>query len=276
MPAIQIARLKIHVAGLIDYFDQPANFRKTLRDLFEFYADRTYRPGRAGLLPPLLPNYHIHPQVTLQIKNDLSPLIYGDREAALRLADELWSDAYLEPRLLAVFIFNQVSTDPPDPLIERLINWTKPEEDHQVLTSLLTQGTVRLQREQPKLWSGLLKDWLTTEDPILQSYGLRAILAMINDSSFENLPAVFRLIGPLMRSIPAKLQGDLMTILEATAKRWPTESAFFLRQQLSISQGPGVPRIIRRCLPLLSLEQQASLRNALQIYTSREAEVPRS
>ncbi len=270
MPAIQLARLKLHVAGLVANFDQPVSFRKALRDLFEFYADRTYRPGRAGLLPPLLPNYHIHRQVTRQIETELFPLIMSDPQAALRLADELWTDAYLEPRLLAVYIFSQVTTDPPEPILERLIKWTKPEEDRQVLTAFLSQGTVRLQREQPELWARLIKDWLTSEDPVLQSYGLRAILAMINDAGFENLPAVFRLISPLMQSIPDKLQGDMVTILEATAKRWPAETAFFLRQLVSISQGPGVPRIIRRCLPLLTPDQQTSLRSALQMVAARE------
>ncbi len=270
MAAIQLTRLKQQVAGLVDFFDQPVRFRRELRDLFEFYSDRTYRPGQAGPLPPLLPNYHIATPVIRQIEMDLLPLVGSDPAAALLLVDELWEDPYLEPRLLAVYLFSLAPADFPDPLVERLMRWAKPDEDRQVLTALLTQGSIRLQREQPEVWAGLIKAWLEASDLAIQSYGLRAIQAMINDPHYENLPDIFRLISPLMQTIPPKLQADMASLVEATSRRWPTETAFFLRQMLSISHGSGVARITRRCLPLFDSGLQVSLRGAMQAQADRQ------
>ena len=273
MPAIQLARLKIHVAGLVDLFDQPARFRRELHDVFNYYADRTYRPGQSGLLPPLLPNYHISIPVIRQIETDLLPLALANPSAALSLADELWGDTVLEPRMLAVYLFSQVPANPANPLVERLVRWARPEEDRQVLTVLLTQGTGRLQHEQPEVWAGLIKNWLAASDSIIQSFGLRATLSMITDPGFENLPDIFRLISPLMQTVPPKLQSDLAGVIEASARRWPVETAYFLRQILSISQGSGVQRITRRCLPLFNPDLQASLRGAMQAQAARQAEL---
>ena len=48
MPAIQLARLKIQISELLRFFDSPPDFIRELHAIYEFYADRTKRPGQSG------------------------------------------------------------------------------------------------------------------------------------------------------------------------------------------------------------------------------------
>ena len=43
MPAIDLARLKKQTAQLADTFDQPTAFLRELREVLEFYVNRTLR-----------------------------------------------------------------------------------------------------------------------------------------------------------------------------------------------------------------------------------------
>lgn len=272
MPAIQLARLKIQVAGLVDRFDQPVPFHRALRDLYGYYADRTYRPGLSAPRIPLIPHYRLPTPVVRQVEIDLLPSILADPLAALALVDELWLDPFLEPRLLAVYIFSHVSPSPPEPVIERLIRWARPEEERQVITALLSQGTARLQREQPELWAGIIQQWLRADDPAILSFGLHALISMISDPGFENLPGIFRLLSPIMLPASSKLQGDLVELIGALAQRWPIETAVFLRQMISMGHGTGILRVVRRCLGFFPMDSQASLRDAMQVYGERQKE----
>jgi hypothetical protein len=59
MPAIQPARLRQQAALMVEHFDQPAAFVRSLHHLLEYYADRAHRPGQAGKPPALLAAYNV-------------------------------------------------------------------------------------------------------------------------------------------------------------------------------------------------------------------------
>jgi hypothetical protein len=97
-----------------------------------------------------------------------------------------------------------------------------------------------------------------------QQQGLRALLPMINDPRFENLPVFFRLIAPLTRTAPSAVRPDLLDVLESLARRSPPETAFFLRQTLDTPNSPDTPWLIRQCLRAFPDELQASLRETVR------------
>jgi hypothetical protein len=264
MPAIQIARLRAQMVQLMALYHQPAQFLRCLHDQLDFYTDHTYRPGQAGKIQPLLPHYKVPPPVIRQIEIELAGLCTQDPQAGLDLADTLWMDPYFEPRLLAIYLISLAPVSPPEPVLQRLSAWARPEEDRQVLRVLITRGAGRLMREQPDCWSGLVKGWLTNERPAAQSMGLHALLAIVEDESFQNLPVIFHLISPSMHGLPANLQADLLAVLQALARRSPAETAYFLRQIMTLVSDPLIPRLVRHCLPIFSPETQASLRAALK------------
>jgi hypothetical protein len=93
---------------------------------------------------------------------------------------------------------------------------------------------------------------------------MRALLPLVEDPAFTNLPPVFRLLSPYVQNMPASVQVDLQVVMEMLAQRTPVETAFFFRQVLSLSNKPATARLVRRCLPHFGPDQQAGLRAALQ------------
>ena len=264
MPAIQIARLRAQMVQLMDLYHQPPQFLHALHDLLDFYTDHTYRPGQAGKVQSLLPHYKVPLPVIRQIEIELAPGCLQDPQAGLDLADELWLDPYFEPRMLAIHLLSLAPVSPPEPVLQRISTWARPEEDRQVMQALITKGAGRLMREQPETWSSLVKSWLTSEQTSVQSMGLYALLAIVEDENYQNLPEVYHLVSPLMQGLPANLQGDLLSVLQALTRRSPAETAYFFRQILTLVRDPLIPRLVRRCLPNFSPETQAGLRAALK------------
>ena len=264
MPAIQIARLQVQMAQLMALTRQPALFVRGLHDLLDTYTDRTYRPGQAVKAQPLLPHYKVPPPVIRQVEIELAAFCRQDASAGLALADALWADAYYEPRLLAIHLLGLAPVSPPEPVLQRIAAWARPEEDRTLLRALISRGAGRLLREQSGCWSDLVQGWLAGDKPPVQAMGLHALLAIIEDEDFQNLPLIYHLISPTLQRLPSSLQPDVLAVLQALVRRSPAETAYFLRQILTLVGDPAIPRLVRRCLPLFSPETQEGLRAALK------------
>lgn len=264
MPAILPSRLRQQAALLAEQAEDPAAYLRSLHHLLEFYADHTQQPGTSSAPRPLLTAYHIRPPVLRQLLHELQPLAQEDPVKALALCDALWKEPFLEFRLLAAALLGQLETHSKEPILLRLKEWlnTKPEE--QLTVALLDQGLKRLRKEEPQATLELVRGWLTSSDSYTQYIGLRALLPMVHDADFENLPAFFRLLTNLSRRVPAALRPDMLDVLAALAARTPVETAFFLRQSLAIPDSPDTPWLIRQSLKAFPPDLQESLRRAVR------------
>ncbi|MBU0512518.1 MAG: DNA alkylation repair protein [Chloroflexi bacterium] len=264
MPAIQPARLKIEITKIIAHFSDPVEFVRSLHDLFDFYADRTRHPGRGGKPFSLVRAYNVHRQVLQQIEGDLAPKAAADPERALALADALWQENWLECRLLAIAILGEIPPDPPERVVERIQAWGRECGQDRQLDASLMVGLVQLRKETPELFLRILETWITSPDLASQKVGLRVLPPLVEDASFENLPAVFHLIAPLVRNVDTVLEVDLLGVLHALAQRSPRETAYFLRQSLIMSNRPGVTSLVWQSLRAFPPEVEASLRELLR------------
>lgn len=269
MAAIHLLRLKEQIAQLAVYFPQPETFHRRLHELFDLYADRSYRPGQAIRPRPLIQTYHTPPLVLRTLEQELGKQTNDLPDAALAVAELLWRDEYLEPRLLAAALLGQIPVNPPEPVLERLLAWADPDVDPQILETLMLQGSQRLRREQPERWLALVEHWLDSASKEIQEVGLKSLLPLVQDRSFQNLPRIYRILDPLVQSAPGEFLADLQKNIEVLARRSPAETAYFLRQMLSLSETGGTVRLVRRCLPAFPEEQQASLRKALLAHSSK-------
>jgi hypothetical protein len=249
MPAVSLNRLKNQIAGLAWKFTSPDDFRRAVRDLFELYADRAYRAGEVVQAERKALAYHSPPLVLRQLELELGQHIQENPEAALSAADALWQDEYLELRLVAAFLLGQAPVDNPQPVLRRLNDWCQAKEDRQALDGLLNRGSERLRREQPERWFELIQDWVNQGRPQYDSMALRALLPAIRDRQFENIPPIYQVIGPLLSASTAAVQSNLFEVLKALARRSPVETAYFLRQAVSLNPNPAVLRSVRRALP---------------------------
>jgi hypothetical protein len=268
MPAITPARLKIQATQLAESFGNPIEFVAKLHNLLDFYADRTRKPGRGGPRMAQIRAYNVPKQVVRQIESLLTPRVAADEAAALALADSLWAEPWLECRLIGLYILGSVSLNPPDRIIDRIKIWGEECGVDPQLDSSLATGLVQLRREAPARFFSLLESWIQNPKSATRRLGLRVIPPLVSEPAFVNLPVIFNLLLPLMQKEDLITDADLMQAISALAKRTPKETAYFLKQSLSLSNQPGMDVFIRRILD--SFPEQD--RDEIRAYLRQRAE----
>jgi hypothetical protein len=262
MPAIDLARLKKQTAQLADLFDQPSDFLRELKELLDFYVNRTLRSQ--GVAPSsVLPTYRTPSVVLRQIETELSPVAENNPIQALELADVLWDEGWLETRLLAAFLLGRI---PPqeERLLARLTAWTQAVRDPNVRAALLTTSLTRLRKETPALFLVLVKEWLYPTRQRMWSNGIEALVPLIASPDFDNLPPIFEIIEPIFKASPAALQFDLKDLLNALYKASPDETLHFIQQIVKDTKNPLLVVSLRRMSPDLPKEFQGQLRELLR------------
>lgn len=264
MPAIQPALLKRQAALVVDHFDNPAAFARSLGHLLDIYADRIQRPGLSGTPRTLLPTYRVRPPVIRQVLHELRERAEAQPAQALEICDQLWELPYLEDRLIAIGLLGMIPTKPADPIIERLERWRKSMNDLQLLERLYHQGLARLRQEQPQTVIDLVETWLSSPEQATQQAGLQALLPLAKEPAFTNLPIFFRILQPWVGTIPEPLRPDLLNLLESLIQRSPQETALFLRQALNLPTRATTAWVIRQVLLRFPEDSQKNLRMAMR------------
>ena len=80
MPAIQLSRLRKQAENLPQFFNNPEKLTQEIIDLFEYYSDRTFRPGVVGRPIPIINSYKIATPVLQEILAVLSPIVASTAE----------------------------------------------------------------------------------------------------------------------------------------------------------------------------------------------------
>lgn len=264
MSAIQLARLKKQASHLADMIDKPEEFVHNLHEVLDFYADRTHRPGQAGEPPPLLSQYRVPLPVLRQIESEVISRLNAQTQENLDLLDKVWEEPNFEFRLLAATLLGRVPPFPAEAVTERIYAWASSTAEQRLLSVLLVQGLERTRREALKEFLQEVENWLADPAMLSQKIGLRAILPLVTEGEFENIPVIFRLITPFTRVLPAPLRSDLLDVIGALARRSPKETAYFLRQNLELPASIDTAWIIRQCLRQFPGETRESLHAALR------------
>lgn len=262
MPAIDLARLKKQTAQLADLFDEPPAFLREVREILEFYVNRSLR-GQVVAPSSVLPTYRTPAAVLRQIETELGAIAAQKPIRALELADALWDEGWLETKLLAAFLLGRI---PPqeERLLARLTAWTQAVRDPEVRAALLTTSLTRLRRETPELFLVLVKEWLHPARQRMWSNGVQALVPLISAPDFDNLPPIFEIVEPILKASPATLQYDLQELIIALFEASPDETTYFIQQILAGTKNPGPALALRRMSPELPPELQASLREMLR------------
>ena len=264
MPAIQLARLKIQVTDLLAYFSEPIEFLRELHTMLDFYADRTRRSGQSGKPKPLIQAYNVPQQVMRRIESDIAPLVAAGPEDALLLGDQLWLDAWYESRLLAIAILGMLPPDPIDLIVERLQAWGRDCRENVLLDALLDKGATPFLTEHPDEYFFFVENMLTSGNLPSRKIGLKAMPALIQNPEFENLPALYRLLSPLVRESASALETDIIQVVRTLGQRSPQETAYFLQKNLNSPHKSGLSIITRQSLDVFPPELGETLRTVLR------------
>jgi hypothetical protein len=267
MPAVQLSQLKAKISEISASFPRPQEFYRSLKDLFETYADHVYHPGQMVQTSRHIPSYHVQRLVMNQLHIDLARLCLEFPGAVLLNADLLWQDDFLEPRQIAAFLIGQAPLDPPESIIERIRTWSLFAKDRPSTTAVLNMGSHRLRAEAPNLLFDLINDWFASNKTLHQELAFLCMLAIIDDREYDNFPPIYQILGPWIQSPPIPLQNELVAVIEALAKRNPSETSYFLRKSLSTNPRPATARLIRQALPAFDPSNQEKLRTSLNEMT---------
>jgi hypothetical protein len=264
MPAIQPARLKIQVTQLAAKYNQPAIFVRELHVLLDLYTDHTQRPGQSGIPNPLLDSYNTPPPVMRQVWHELTRTIKMHQDEVLQLCDALWAEPNYDLQLLAARLLGQLPVVPASLVTDRLQSWVHSNPDRRLLDGLLEYGLQRYQQDDTDQLLELISSWLSSPDLPAQHAGLRALLPMINAAGSASLPVIFRLIIPFIRVAHPRLRPDILAVVTALVHCSPSETAYFLHQNLSAPDNPDTPWLIRQVMDEFPKETRLGLRRALR------------
>jgi hypothetical protein len=264
MPAIQPARLKQQAADLANTFDQPAIFIRGLHALLDLYTDHTHRSGQSGEPSPLMGAYNAPPPVMRQVWFELNRLIKIHPENIYPLCDALWAESNLDLKLLAAQLLDQCPVEAPEPLIDRLQSWIRSGLDTHLLDALLEHGLMKVHHHAPDQALELVASWLSSSELTLQQAGLRAIPPIIKSLGTQSLPDIFRQLTPFIRIAPSRFRHDILADLTALINASSSETAYWLRQNLSVPNNPDTAWLVRQVLGEFPQETRAGLRQAMK------------
>lgn len=263
MPAIDLARLKKQTAQLTDLFHRPEEFVRALHGILDFYVNRSLREVNSAAPASVLNAYRTPTVILKHIQTELAPLATQNPKQALELADQLWDEGWLEMSLLAAFLLSRL---PPheEHLLPRLTAWTMQIRDPSVRAALLTSSLARLRKEIPDRFLLLVGEWLHPERPRLWSNGIQALLPLIQDPNFHNLPPVFDILSYVVEAAPGNLQSDFVELFQALYRASPTETIYFLREVIANSSTPITATTFRRISPSLPRELAEAIRDLVK------------
>lgn len=264
MPAVQLVQLNQQINSLTPHFADPVIFRNELEALLIRYADLTYKPGQAVQQSKLsISSYRTAPIVLRKLEQHLAGLSKHNPELALVAADHLWQADQAEMRRLAAIMVGNVPGEFSGQVLERMQTWAVPGEKPPYLGMLFELGSVELRRTDTLKWMNLIRSWLSDSNLEMARLGLLAVTTLVNDRDFENLPAVYNAISPLVAETPDELQFEMRSLIVKLARRAPTETGYFLRQVMGMYPSASLFRLVRRILPEFPEEIQDRLRSML-------------
>ena len=263
MPAIDLARLKTQAARLSDEFGDPAVFVHDLNEVLDYYTNRTIRSTQTAQRLSL-PTYHTPAPVLRQIQSELIPLVESYPTQAVVLVNALWKEKYLEARILAAWLLGSVSPSEAIPSLAHLPAWLSQSTDKKVRETLLRDSLARLRHENPEALFAILEDWLKSPRGSYQVWGLQALIPIVSDPRFQNLPVIFRILRPAVQSAGPLTQLELKALLATLEQVSLTETVAFLREIINSNPSPSVNRILKRIIPGLSAELQSALKTMIR------------
>jgi len=109
-----------------------------------------------------------------------------------------------------------------------------------------------------------MQRWLSPLTPKMWSDGLQALLPLIDDPRYDNLPPIFDLFQPVLENASSNLQNELALVINALYRASPVETVYFLRKTIRALNRPAPILTIRRTLPWLEKKLQPPVQEMLR------------
>lgn len=194
----------------------------------------------------------------------LTPFCEERPELMLHIIDRLWQEPEIEMRELAAQLLGKMPQHQFEEVVHRIQTWSMVESDAELLPFLHQNASAAIRHIDPERWLEVLNGWNSASEPWLAKLAIDGTIPFIDDHGFDNLPAIFTFMSPLILNPEPGNQYELLNVIEHLAQRSEIETVYFLKQVMSLSTDPGMGRFMRRAIDLFSPAMQESLRKTMR------------
>lgn len=229
MPAVDLKRLKVQSSNLAQKFDQPDQFVRNFIELLNLYHNHTLRTKKGNSEIGYF-KYAAPRSVLRQIEYDMQEIGQSHPDQIEDLVLTLWDASFRESRLLAAYLMGTLPPMLALRLFSKLPDWLYQSNDPAVREALLDTSLTRMRNEYPSAMVRLISEWLNSPGQKTNTWGLHALMLLIQHLGFDDLPKVFEILKPeIIKAEPGsftELQGCINTMYSIS----PVETAHLLSQ----------------------------------------------
>ena len=265
MPLVQLSRLRSQLNALAAHFNDPKVFQASLTSLFLMYENKESTTNIWLRKSSRLTLYSVPESVMSELESRIAVLSRMMPESALVNADALWEMPFYESKITAITMVSNLEDTYQNEFFRRVQLWLSDN-----LEEVLIKDFLAVVEEKPailhnQLWLDMIKSWLDSKDTNVIKLGLQALNRTLSHK-YQNLPAIFSLLTPLVRNPQLVLQKELIGVIQALILLSEAETASFLMMVGELYPKDDVLIFLRKCLPLFDNFFQIEVRNALSAY----------
>ncbi len=262
MPIVQLSRLRSQINSLLAHFNNADEFRDSLTSLFRLYENKETSTNIWFKKSIQSISYNVPESVMTELCAKISILSVTKPEFALVNADMLWEMPYYENKRIAIVLISNLGPAYQDNFLQRIHSWISVD-----LEDNLTRDLFSVVEEKPSIlqsssWLDLIKSWIDSHDINLIRLALQALNRTVSHK-YQNLPAIFSLLTPLVCKPQISIQKELKNVIQTLVELSEAETASFLIMVGELFPEEEALKFIRKCIPLFDIFFQAEIRNAL-------------
>ncbi len=269
MAAIDLTRLSRQIEALKTVSSDPIEFRNLLHETLQFYHRHSHRQHKDAVPASFMLVYNLPAQVLPQIEHGLSLKARQDPVETLALVDELWKDNHFEARDLAAHLLGQLPLTSKSEVYDRLERWLAAPLDRAVANSIFSKANQRLLSEDQVDWSAFIRKLLESPEARLQNNGLFGLSRLVEQAHSDQLPGFFSIIRPFLQNDQSLIQPNLSRVVEALARRSPSETTYLLKEVLSDTDGSAIESRVRSYLPFFDETASSGLLESIRRHQQR-------
>ena len=264
MPAVNLLQLRVELNDLLWNFTDPPAFRNTLLDLLEKFAYTAYRSESKARAVSTRPQLQVSLILLREMDLVLIPAIREQPQAALAICDLLWNDENMDVCLIASRMLGEIPIEHAELVLDRAGEWALAGVRHMTARTMLKNASALSMRHDPEILLRKVRRWYVDPREEQNYLCLEGMAILVEDRSFENLPAIFTLLEALMGEATMETQNALTELFLVLYERTPNETVYVIRQCLNDNPNVTAQRVIRRVIPTFDPKVQKSLQDALR------------
>lgn len=264
MPAVNLLQLRVELNDLLWNFTDPPAFRKTLLDLLEKFAYTAYRSESKTRSVSSRPQLQVSMILLREMDLMLIPAIREQPQAALAICDLLWNDENMDVCLIASRMLGEIPLEHAELVLDRAGEWALAGVRHMTARTMLRNATALIMRNDPEILLRKVRRWYVDPREEQNFLCLEGMAILVENRSFENLPAIFTLVEALMGEATMNTQRSLEELFQVLYQRTPNETIYVLRQCLRDDPNVTAQRVIRRVIPSVDEKVRKSLQDELR------------